>query len=93
MDHERSKISRRKALTGLIVLPALAGLATVAGAAYTKSSKDALQYQGVPHNGQHCSNCRVFHPGKTPDSMGTCDLVEGAISPNGWCRVFVAKSK
>lgn len=86
-------MSRRRALAGIIVLPALAGLATATSGAFTKSSKEALQYQSTPHDGQHCSNCRVFHPGKTPDSVGTCDLVQGSISPQGWCRVFVAKSK
>jgi hypothetical protein len=24
-------------------------------------------------------------------SMGTCQIVEGAISPNGWCTAFTKK--
>jgi hypothetical protein len=91
MKSEPEKISRRKALVGFIVLPALAGIAadkTDGG----KASKAHLAYQSSPHLGQRCANCRVFHAGKTPAAPGTCDLVQGAISPNGWCRVFVARA-
>ena len=31
--------------------------------------------------------------GKTAKSPGTCKIVEGAISPNGWCIEFQPKPK
>ncbi len=92
MKSNRSTVTRRTALSGLIVLPAFARLCGSA-IAYSKETKEKLGYQSFPHGDERCLHCRVFHPGKPPTGPGTCDLVQGAISPNGWCRVFVAKSK
>jgi hypothetical protein len=92
MSKKADRISRRDALAGLIVLPALAALVPKNATAGDKETKQQLGYQATPHGTQRCANCIVFHPGKTPASMGTCDLVQGAISPNGWCRVFHAKA-
>lgn len=92
MNKKDDRISRRDALTGLIVLPALATLMSRNALAADKETKEQLAYQSTPHGTQRCANCVVFHPGKTPTSMGTCDLVQGSISPNGWCRVFHARA-
>lgn len=92
MSKKAEKISRRDALTGLIALPALAALMPRNAVAADKESKEQLGYQSSPHGTQRCANCVVFHPGKTATSPGTCDLVQGSISPNGWCRVFHAKA-
>jgi hypothetical protein len=92
MSKKADGISRREALTGLIVLPALAAFIPKNALAADKGTKQQLGYQSTPHGTQRCANCMVFHPGKTPTAMGTCDLVQGAISPNGWCRVFQAKA-
>jgi High potential iron-sulfur protein len=86
------RVSRREALAGIIVLPALAAIAVPAVAAQSgKASKEQYAYQAYPHDGERCANCKVYHAGKTPSSPGSCDLVQGSISPNGWCRVFVAR--
>lgn len=86
------KISRQEALKA-IVLPALA--AAFSGAAMTtaeaKSSKAAVKYQNQPKGAQKCANCRFFIPGKTPTAAGTCQIVSGAISPNGWCTAWTKK--
>ncbi len=86
-------MSRREALAGIVVLPALAALGTASADAFGKKTKAALQYQDYPHGTQRCANCVVFHAGKTASAEGTCSLVQGSISPHGWCRVFVAKAK
>jgi hypothetical protein len=89
---ERS-VSRREALTGLIVLPALAGfLASIPMPAAAKGSKAQFKYQSTPKNGQKCSGCKFFTAGKTPTASGTCAVVDGSISPNGWCTAYTAKS-
>jgi hypothetical protein len=31
-------------------------------------------------------------PGPTPDAKGACKVVEGDISPKGWCAAYVKKS-
>jgi hypothetical protein len=46
------------------------------------SQKDAA-YQPQPSSGSKCLICRSFMP------AGECHLVEGAISPNGWCKLYV----
>lgn len=51
-------------------------------------SQASVQYQRMPHNGQMCSNCAYFIPGKTATDTGSCRLVDGTIYPNGWCVRF-----
>lgn len=55
-----------------------------AAVAQQKSPKDAVNYQDQPNNGDKCSQCRFF------SEPGSCDLVEGEISPEGWCNLFQA---
>lgn len=53
--------------------------------------KGAVGYQDKPNGKERCFNCSQFIPGKTPTAMGTCNIVAGSISPNGWCNVWAAK--
>jgi len=53
----------------------------------TKVSKQAASYQEQPKGNNSCANCLHF----MPDS-GTCALVEGQISPDGWCVLWVEKA-
>lgn len=50
-----------------------------------KMSKVQAQYQDQPKGDQKCGNCMHFIP---PDS---CLLVEGNISSDAWCRLWVKK--
>jgi hypothetical protein len=84
------KFSRRSLLKSVVVLT---GAATCAGLAsnreawaQAKASKDAMKYQDKPNKDQKCSNCMQFQP---PDS---CKVVEGKISPDGYCIAWVKKS-
>jgi len=75
-----------------MMLPALAiavGIKT--DLAEAKSSKAQLKYQNHPSGTAKCSNCRFFIPGKTAKLMGTCQIVAGSISPNGWCTAYSKK--
>lgn len=49
------------------------------------ASKEYAQYQPHPKGEQQCSLCTMF---RAPES---CTLVDGKISPKGWCRYFEAK--
>jgi hypothetical protein len=92
MKDSSNSMSRRKALSGLIVLPALGMLfASTATIAEAKGSKAQFKYQSHPNGTHKCVGCRFFHAGKTGSADGTCTIVEGAISPNGWCTAFAAK--
>lgn len=51
-----------------------------------KVSRKAAHYRDRPDNGRHRSGCAYFIK---PHS---CRLVEGSISPNGWCQYYSAGS-
>jgi len=88
----RGKLTRKEALQGLVVLPALAGLiASSTAIADAKGSKDQFKYQNTPKGSAKCSGCKLFIPGKTATAAGTCQVVAGNISPNGWCTAFTPK--
>lgn len=52
----------------------------------TKVSKAQAQYQEQPNGDQQCSTCQHFVA-----ESNTCNLVEGQIAPNGWCRLWILK--
>jgi len=84
------RLTRRNVVAGAAALAGLAVLPRLAGAA--KAPKSALKYQDTPHDGQDCAGCIQYEPGKSASAMGTCKVVEGPISPKGWCLAFVKKS-
>jgi len=50
--------------------------------AQAKMSKREAEYQDRPKDIRMCATCTLFEP---PMS---CKIVEGDISPNGWCKAF-----
>ena len=52
-----------------------------------KAPQQAVQYQTEPKNGQKCDGCMHFIAGSN-----SCKLVEGQISPDGWCTLWAQKS-
>jgi len=70
------------AASGLIVRPARA---------QQKVPQAAVKYQDKPNGNMKCGNCLQFVPGSSPDANGTCKVVDGTISPNGYCTIWVAK--
>ena len=48
-----------------------------------KISKKSVAYQDHPDGDKECAKCAQFQP---PDA---CKMVEGPISPQGSCRIFV----
>lgn len=58
-----------------------------AAAPVAKVSQASVQYQTEPKGDQQCSNCLNF----IADS-NTCKLVEGQISPSGWCTLWAKKA-
>jgi hypothetical protein len=47
-----------------------------------KMAKQDVDYQDSPKGLQMCSTCSLFDP---PTS---CKIVEGVVSPNGWCKNY-----
>lgn len=76
------------ALPALLVFP----LYFKPGAARAGSgSKESFHYQDHPNEGQHCANCQQFIPPDGGQGTGSCKIVSGAISPDGWCMAFTSK--
>lgn len=85
-------LSRRSFIGGVIVLPALAvALSGRAAADSSKSSQASMHYQTTPNGSMHCSECKFFVPGQDAQSIGSCQIVDGSISPNGYCIAFTPK--
>jgi hypothetical protein len=60
---------------------------SAAPVASAKVSKASVQYQTEPKGDQQCSGCVNFIA-----ESNTCKLVEGQISPNGWCTLWAKKT-
>jgi len=52
-----------------------------------KLSQTSVKYQVKPRGEQKCSNCVNFFA-----QSNTCNLVEGQISPEGWCVLWAKKT-
>jgi hypothetical protein len=53
-----------------------------------KVPPSAVQYQDKPNGDKRCAKCASFIPGKSATDDGTCKIVSGAVSPNGYCIAF-----
>jgi len=62
------------------------GLTNPASAAPKKKfTQEQAHYQPVPKSGQRCQNCSLWQ------SPTSCQVVEGQVSPAGWCILYQAK--
>jgi hypothetical protein len=92
MEKSNDSMTRGRFVAGAVILPALAGLLLAeTTTAQAKASKAQFKYQGTPNHGQQCSQCKFFKPGSSASANGTCSIVDGAISPKGWCTAFSHK--
>ena len=64
---------------------AFAGTERVAQAA-PQVTQEAAGYQTQPNGDQRCALCAHFR------APASCELVQGSIVPNGWCKLYKAKS-
>lgn len=93
MSETRESSTRRSFLGGVIALPALAGLLTAAASAdSSKASQASMHYQTSPSGSMQCSGCQFFIPAQDTTSSGSCKIVDGSISPHGYCIAYSAKS-
>lgn len=52
-----------------------------------KVPQASARYQAKPKGDQKCSTCMNFIA-----ASNTCKLVEGNVSPEGWCTLWVKKA-
>ena len=83
---QSTTLSRRTIVTRSVAGAAgavlLFGLVTEAAA---KMSQKSVDYQDTPKNDQDCSNCSLFQ------EPNACTIVDGEISPKGWCKFWAKK--
>ena len=80
-DPKRLAVLRAALTAGcMLCLPA------VGRARSGKVSKAQAKYQDTPKGNQNCAKCLHF---VAADS--TCKVVEGKVSPQGWCKLWAAK--
>ncbi len=98
-------IPRRTCITRALALAGAAGLGARAAVAQTsKATQAAVHYQDQPKDGKKCATCNFFIPptgakgagmmggGMGPGMMaGTCKIVQGSISPMGWCDFYAPR--
>lgn len=78
-------VSRRTVLLAAAgAAPVLATMINGAGAG-ERVSQSSVHYQPTPKDGQDCDDCYHFV------APGACKLVDGHISRNGWCRLWVKR--
>jgi len=96
MNDKETRASRASMLQKLAMAPiaigAFAALGAEAEAAATMDQK-AAAYIPKPKGAEKCSGCNLYIPGKSATADGTCKLVKGSISPNGWCKFYSPKPK
>jgi hypothetical protein len=84
------RFTRRHHLFGASRAIAALALLVVAGhprkALAEKARKEDLAYQDQPMGDQRCALCRQFSPSAA--GKGTCAVVEGEVSANGWCAAY-----
>ena len=86
IDIGSSEISRRAVLVGVAAAGSAPILAMSVGPAMAKMSAASVGYQDSPKGDKNCGGCNLF---QAPSS---CKTVDGAISPNGWCKIWVKKA-
>jgi hypothetical protein len=88
MDVKTIRISRRRLLVrgAAAVFAGMAAALMVREPALAKAAKSDLLYQDHPHEGKKCMDCKYFSAAGA--GTGTCAMVEGTVSANGWCQAF-----
>lgn len=87
-NRRSDSVSRRRVIAGvaLAVGTAAAGAAATRVSAQQKISQADAKYVDHPNNNQQCDGCIQF------EAPSACKIVEGTISPKGWCQFFGAKT-
>jgi hypothetical protein len=83
LNNAFAMLSRRSLLQGAAAAAGIFGATSKLAEAQPKISKVAVNYQDHPDGDKRCDKCAQFQP---PDA---CKMVDGTISPQGSCRIFV----
>jgi hypothetical protein len=81
LSNASPKLLRRNVLRAALS-GASAVLWTPRAIAQRKMLPVEADYQDRPKNGLTCAACTLFRPPRS------CEIVQGDISPGGWCKFF-----
>ncbi len=87
------RLALRQGVSTFIALAVIPIISLPRNAYAGAASKSDMHYQNTPRDGNHCSDCSAFLPsmgGKNSD--GSCKIVAGPVSPQGWCVAFSPKT-
>jgi hypothetical protein len=77
-------VSRRGFLRSSASLVGGIGLASVVTReASAKIAPNLVAYQATSKDGHDCAGCKLF------EAPNACKSVDGAISPSGWCKIWI----
>lgn len=63
------------------------GSGSAGAPASAKATQASVQYQAQPKGEQKCADCQHFMA-----ASSTCAVVDGQISPEGWCSLWTRKT-
>lgn len=78
-------ISRRTILAGGVAAGSASVLAATGAKAMVKVSRASVGYKTVATAGHKCGGCKLF------EAPSSCRFVEGTISPDCSCRIWLNK--
>ena len=81
----RRSIVLRALLGGAGFAAGFAQLRSAQAAKFPQTSP-AVAYQASPKDGHQCDGCTLFQ------APNACQVVDGAISPTGWCKLWAKKA-
>jgi hypothetical protein len=85
MTQSADQLARRSLLRRILGIAGASALfyaVSYPAAAVIKISQKAVAYQDHPEGDKRCDKCIQFQP------PNACKMVDGSISPNGYCRLF-----
>ena len=81
MVEKRLDASRRRVMRAAVTAISAGWLSRLAQAS-DKMTPQQAQYQDTPNGLYSCAMCTLF------EKPNLCKVVEGEISPDGWCKAF-----
>ena len=79
-----SDFSRRSLLQNVACAAGAMGIVSLnaSDADAAKAPQKSVAYQESPKGAQKCDNCSLW------EAPNACKVVDGTISPEGWCMIY-----
>ena len=90
----RSNPARRlflKRSVDVVAIVAIAVTVSDSPPVAAKAAKSEFRYQEYAHDGKTCSQCKFYSSDSPNHASGSCSIVDGPISREGWCTAFAPK--